>query len=160
MAKDGDLKEIKAKYEKARKKYSLPKFEDIDREFEIRLIDDQGFIIKEVRRAILTHIQNLGNFFMPVLDPHPSELHSLVEMSAFNKHEKDKLFLFYKKLYHLIHKGITTSVISEKAETDFIKEVWKLWPQIKKEAKSYMDKITAEWANHRKKDKIDVHYLG
>jgi hypothetical protein len=160
MVKDGDLKEIKAKYEKARKKYSLPKFEDIDREFEIRLIDDQGFIIKEIRRAMLTSIQNLGTFFLPVLDPHPHELHSLIEMPAFNKKEREKLFNFYRKLSHLVHKGVSTSIVSEESEADFIKDIWKQWPSIKKEAKGYMDKIIAEWANHRKAPKEDVHYLG
>ena len=159
MSKE-ELKEIKAKYEKARKKYKLPKFEDIDREFEIRLVDDAGFIIKEVRRAILNRIMNLATFFNPVLDPHPHELHSLIEMPAFNKKDREKLFNFYKKLSHLMHKGITVSITSEEAEADFIKEIWKLWPHIKKEAKEYMDKITAEWANHRKKPKEDVHYLG
>lgn len=155
-----ELKDIKTKYEKARKKYSLPKFEDIDKEFEIRLVEERGFIIKEVRRAILTHIQNISTFFLPVLDPHPQELHSLMEMPAFDKHEKEKVFNLYKKLSHLIHKGVTVSLNSEKAEADFIKEVWKLWPSLKKEAQKYMKKITAEWANHRKQAKEDIHYVG
>ncbi len=160
MAKDRDLKRIKAEYEKARKKYALPKFEDMDKEFEIRLIEERGFVVKEVRRAILTHIQNLSSFFLPVLDPHLDELHALIEMPAFSKKEKEELFNFYKKVIYLLHKGVTSSVISEKAEADFIKEIWKQWPQIKREASIYMQKITGEWTNQRTIEKEDTHYLG
>lgn len=155
-----ELKQIKAEYEKARKRYALPIFEDMDREFEIRLVEERGVIVKEVRRAIITHLQNFSSFFLPVLDPNPQELHSLIEMNVFNKKEVEELLKFYKKLYHLVHKGLTVSLLSEKAEADFVKEIWEMWPQIKAEAHKYMQKITDEWANHRKRDKEDVHYLG
>lgn len=160
MAKDSDLKEIKADYELARKKYNLPKFEAIDQEFEIRLIDNIGFIIKDVRRAVLTHLQNLSSFFIPALDPTAQDMHSMIEMGALSRQDKDSLFKFYRKLMYLLHEGVTSSIVSEEAEADFIKKVWKMWPDIKKEACKYMKKITDEWANNRKKAKEDTHYLG
>ncbi len=157
---DSELKKLKTKYEKIGAKYKLPKFEDLDSEFEIRLIEDQHFLIKEVRRAILNRIRSISAFFLPVLDPHPSELHSLVEMGAFNSKEKDALFKFYKKLSYWMHRGITVSMISEEAEAKFINDLWKDWPELKTKARGYMEKITDEWLNGKKKEKEDIHYVG
>ena len=78
-------------------------YEDIDREFEIRLMDDSAFVVRETRRAMLNRIQNMSSFFLPVLSPNPQDLHSLVEMGAFNKKEKGMVDNNIRSIMNIVH---------------------------------------------------------
>jgi len=162
MKKDHEhIKLIKEDYEEIRKKFSLPNFEDLDNEFEIRKIDEDGFILREVKRAIIARLQNLAHFFLPVLNPQPHDVHSLVEMGIFNKKEKEKLFKFYKKILYLIHKGVMMNLKTDKDTANFIKDVWKDWPALKAECEKYMKEVTQEWLKEKKKETNQSQgYLG
>jgi len=62
------LDTLKENYEKLSKKYKLPKFEDMDQEFELRKIDEQVFLFKEIRRNMLHKLQNIMSYLEPSLE--------------------------------------------------------------------------------------------
>ncbi len=139
-----EIDELKELYEKARKKYDLPDFDELDREFELRKIED-GFVISEVRKTILDKIHAFTNWIEPVINPHQHSIHSIVESRVFNKAETDEVFNFYKKLYYHLHRGLLAGLQSEKHEAEFIKEIWKIYPELKKEITKFIEKITKSW---------------
>jgi len=157
-----DHEELKKAYAKVRKKYKLiPTFEELDKEFEITLIDPDRihFLIRDINRAINSRLHKCVDSILPIINPHPSSLHSMMETKFFEKQNTAKLFEFYKKIMYLIHKSILSSVKSEKDEANFINEVWKEWPKIKSEMIEYLTKITEGWAKTEKEENRE-DYLG
>ena len=151
---------IKENYEKLRKQYDLPKFEDIDMEFELRKSDETTFLRKEIRRAILHKLQGTLNYLETSLEVNPSSLHSFIESEAFTKTERENATIFYRRIGYLLHKGLKSGLGTEQDEMEFIKELWDEWPQIKEGVKSLMDKIMAAWKKNLPDDDEKQIYFG
>ena len=153
-----NLVKLKEEYKKLQTKYKLPSFDELDEEFEIRKTDYDLFLVREVRRAMCHKLTAIADLIEPILNPAGHSLHSMIETKIFEKEELDDMYKFYKKLWHLVHKGIYLSLVSEKEEAEFIKEMWKAWPEIKKTAEKYAKKISDGWAKEEKEGLSD-HYL-
>lgn len=152
-----EIDELKELYEKAKKEYDLPAFDELDKEFELRKIED-GFIIREVRRKILDKIHAFVEWIAPVVNPSSQSIHSMIEAKLFNKTELDEIFNFYKKIHYYIHKGLVAGLQTEKDEADFIKEVWKVYPELKKEIAKHMEKIAKGWAEAEEESITDDYH--
>ena len=147
--KGEDHEELKKAYAEAKIKYNLiPNYEELDREFEISVIDPDRahFIVKDVKNAICAKIHKFIDNLAPVINPQPSSLHSMVEVKLFEKEEVNDMFAFYKRLMHLLHKSILMALKSEADEANFINDLWKEWPQIKNKMTAYIVKITEGWS--------------
>lgn len=153
-----NLKDIREEYKKLQQKYKLPDFDALDNDFEIRKIPAGLFILKEIRRILVHKLDGACGLLEPVVNPSES-MHSAIESKAFDKNDLEAVFNFYKRLHHLIHKGISTTLENEAKEVEWINEVWKAWPEIKKELQVYVKKITDSWAKAEKETFSDK-YLG
>ena len=159
MERDKDnLEKLKKEFESARAKYGLPSFEELDSEFEIRKIDFDLNLVREIRRAIIHKFSGIADILEPILNPSEANLHSAVESKHFEKEGIDDMFKYYKKLWYHVHDGIVASLVSEKEEAEFIKKMWKIWPEVKKTALTYVKKITESWAKEEKEKRAD-HYM-
>lgn len=156
--REDNLERLKKEFEKVRAKYELPSFDELDNEFEIRKIDFDLFLIKEVRRAVTHRLTAIADLLEPILSPSEHNLHSVIESKIFEKGDVDEMFTYYKKLWHHAHEGIAASLISEKEEAEFIKKIWKIWPEIKKTALGYAKRIAEGWAKEEEERHGD-HYL-
>jgi|GEM_PF-6290464 len=145
-----DLEKLKEEYKALQQKYTLPDFDEIDKEFEIRKIDTNLFLIKEIRRVILQKLDFSVALIEPILNPSPSSLHSFVETKFFAKQNIEPMFDFYKKVWHWMHLGISVSYMQEKDEAEWINDVWKAWPEIKKETGKYSKQIADGWSKVEK----------
>jgi hypothetical protein len=153
--------EVKSAYELARKKYkNLPKFEDINNEFEIIRIDYPEMCLNEIRRLITHILQYFAGDMQAILSPHPQDPHSMMESAAFSKEEKQDIYLLYKKIWYWVHKGMIDSLSYEKESAAFISDFWKVWPSIKKDYTKMMNKVLKEWKKKPTKHKEDNAYLG
>jgi hypothetical protein len=157
--KTNKLEKLKAEYDKLKQKYKLPAFDELNNEFEIYDIKTNAFIIREISRRIIRKAEDFLSLLNPILNPNPNSLHSLIETKIFEKQDLEPMFDFYKKLFQLAHKGITASLESEAAEAVWINEIWKTWPEIKKQIHSYSKKITEGWGKVEKEVFTDK-YLG
>jgi hypothetical protein len=145
-----NLPKLKEEFEKIQQKYKLPKFEELDEEFEIRKIDYDLFLIKEIRRAIMQKLDFMVAVLEPILNPSQGSLHSYVETKIFAKHNVEPMLEFYKKVWALIHRGIYVSYLDEKSEAAWVSEAWKMWPSIKEEAAKYTKQLADGWAKVEK----------
>lgn len=145
-----DLKKLKEEYKILQQKYKLPSFDELDDEFEIRKIDTGLFLLKEIRRVILQKLDFSVALIEPILNPSPSSLHSYIETKFFAKQNIEPLFDFYKKVWHWLHKGISVSYLEEKDEAQWINDVWKAWPEIKKEIAKYSKQLADGWSKVEK----------
>ena len=147
--------ELKNAYAEAKVKYNLiPTFEDLDKEFEISVMDPDRahFIVRDIKRTMCTKLHKFVDYLNPIISPQPSSLHSMIETKFFEKNELDGMFEFYKKIWHLLHKSILTGITSEKDEAEFINLLWGEWPQSKNKMIGYMSKITDGWAKEDKEE--------
>lgn len=160
MAEKNKITELKEKYEEIRKKFKLiPSFEEMDGEFEIREIEKSYFVIpRRICRIMCRRLESIANALEPILNPHQDSMHSAIEIKAFEKKELEEIFQFYKKLWHLIHLGLLESFKSDKNSAEFVNQLWKDWPAIKKQTLGYLEKITKSWTEKDKEE--ESGYLG
>lgn len=156
------LEELKIEYNKLEKKYSLPEFEQLDEEFEIRGIElnKSGILIKAILRWITNKLNIFMNYLEPVVATPPQNIHSLIEIRNISDEDRRRMFEFYKEISVLLHENLSVELKSEKEIAQQIKKIWKLWPRIKKEEISFLEKITMAWEKKEEDQKVKAEYSG
>ncbi len=158
--KESKLEKLKKEYEKVQKKYKLPSFDELDNEFEIRKLDPDLAVIKELRRHMTLRLQAFTDLVEPVLNPQPSSLHSIIETKIFEKQELEPYFNLYKKLWALVHEGLAAWLKSEEEEAGFVRKVIVEWPAMKKDILRFVSKLADGWKKHHEGEKAGDSYLG
>lgn len=151
---------IKKKYDELKKKYSLPSFEEIDKEFEISKIEeDEPFLLHEAMKKVCEKIEAMHGILDKVLQPeaHIADMH---ECNTFSDDEKEKLYDLYKRLMWINRFAVENSMDNDdKKSAEFINTMWKRWAAVKKEFSTAVRKMKESW----EKDSIykeDLKYLG
>ena len=90
--------EIEQEYAKLSKKYKLPKFKDIDAEFEISALDNEKFLIKNILRNILEKLEFYIEIIGGLVHPDGSSISSMYEIRFFSENEKNGMYKLFKKL--------------------------------------------------------------
>lgn len=132
------LVKLKKEYSVFEKKYKLPKFYDLNAEFEVEKIQghETDFLLREIRRTITEKIAAFLKFFELFLNPQAAPLFILSAIKSINVNEKDKIEKIYKKIIALEIKSISLDIsYEEKREADFIKNTYSMWQSIKDELK-------------------------
>ena len=75
--------EIEKEYSNLSKKYKLPKFKDIDAEFEISSLDNEKFLIKNTLRKILEKLEFYIEVIGSLVHPDGSSISSMYEIRFF-----------------------------------------------------------------------------
>ena len=121
-----NLNKIKKDFKKIGKKYKLPKFEELAREFDIEKIAEKetSFLLRDVRRAINEKISAYLHLFETLF------IFSILK----NLEEKEQKIMkeIYSKLvkFQLKVLGLDT-IYNEKEEAQFIKNVYHEWQKLK-----------------------------
>ncbi len=151
--------ETRERYEGLRKKYDLPKFEDINQDFEIIDVEGSFFVLREVRRKIVEKIQLYSKVLESILHPETA-LSDLYECKLFTEEEKDKIYSLYKKMMVIEKSSLETSVDeTDKKTSEYINFVFREWSEIKKELSRITEKLRKGWEKEEI-SKEDVGYLG
>ena len=153
-------KETKTKYEELAKKYKLPSFDSLNNEFEISTIEEKDFLLREIRRKISERIENYIKLLEGVLHPAESALCDMYECGIFLEEEKNQIFVLYKNLMFFDRFSVETSIgEDDKKNSDFIKEFWSQWENIKKELLPIFKNMKESWLKELKV-KTELGYLG
>lgn len=157
-----ELKELKEEYEKLCKKYALPKFEQLDPEFEIRAIEvnKSGVLIKAVLRWMTNKLSLFMNYLEPVISAPPQNIHALIEMRSLSENDRSEMLGFYKEISVLLHENLSVELKSEKEIAQQIKKIYKAWPDIKRREIAFLDKITLAWKKKEETPTVKAEYSG
>ena len=152
--------EIEQGYNKLRKKYKLPKFNEIDSEFEISNLESARFLIKNILRRIEEklefYIEVIGN----LVHPDASSLSTMYEVRYFSDDEKNDMYMLFKKLMKANRSIIELILVSdEKKQTDFLKGFLNEWQDMKKELISHIGKMKDSWEKESTIEE-DLGYFG
>ncbi len=151
-----DIKILKREYDKLKKRYRLPDFEDLDEDFEIRTLDVDkcGILIKAILRSILNRFNSFLGYIDPIINPNPNSMHSMLEIKYISDKDKEDIFKQYKDILYLLHIGLLAELSGEQESAKFIKDIWKVWLDMKSKELKTLKIIANVWNIEDKKTKI------
>jgi hypothetical protein len=146
--------DLKEEYNKL--KYNLPKFKDLDYEFELSSanIKEKNFLIRNVRRRLNDKIIFYCKIIEGLLYPNPNNLIGMLEVKSFDENEKGRMSKIYKKLMEFERESLSLDVNpDEKKEIEFINNLFKEWKKFKEEITKISKKMKESWHLEEKEEK-------
>lgn len=155
MEEKNELGKIKEKYSVLCKKYSLPKFEELNREFGIEKAEkDTDFPLREIIKFLADKFQNYMRFIEGIINPSNASIFVFSMVKLIDNGKKQKLFDAYTKISEREIKLIKLDLESdENLEAEFIKESYKIWLEIKKEIREIIDHVEKNWDSKEEQNK-------
>lgn len=150
---------IKRKYEALRKKHKLPKFEELDFDFEISKIEPGAFLLREIRRKVAEKVQDAGCIIEEALQP-DTNLASLYESRVLDEAEKKQIFELYKKLMATNRLTLELSIKNnDKEDAEFITAFHSEWKKLAPELLRFLKKLKESWEKESEEDE-KLRYMG
>jgi HPt (histidine-containing phosphotransfer) domain-containing protein len=136
---------VESKYRQLQRKYRLPSFEQLDKEFEISCIEQERFLLREIRKKLDEKIDDICKTLEEVLQP-DTNLSGIYESRVFSDEEKKRVFDLYRRLMRLHRQGFELLVKSDdKSDADFVRSVSAEWEKLKKELSQVARKLQESW---------------
>ncbi|MBT3262418.1 hypothetical protein HN992_03235 [Candidatus Woesearchaeota archaeon] len=162
------MKNFKENYKLLQEKYSLPSYEELDKNFEILNSEEKvelSFPLALVRRRMCEKLSWISSGIQTIIQPNPSSLVSIEESSFFTKEEKkEELIKLLKELMHLVRSSVDLDIEnSEEKDAININETFKKWTELKPKIKEFSKKMKDGWKKETKvtkKPKTTHNYLG
>ncbi len=154
------LDDVKKKYGPLCKKYKLPGFDELNKEFEIEKIQEHetDYILREIRKAISEKMSAFLRFFETVLNPVMAPVFIIAALKNLENGEKQKIKEIYEAMVSVEIGTIELDVeYSEKKEAEFIIKASKKWKSIKPDILEIMKIIEK---SHSISEKKGNSYLG
>ncbi len=128
-----NLAELKKLYAGLEKKYELPSFEELNRNFEIEKIRrGQVNLLKTIRKTMMEKIINSMGFMETLLNPMNAPRIYLVYMKSMSNEDRAEVEKIYSILGDLVLGSMGLEIdYDEKKEAEMIKKVVKDWESIK-----------------------------
>lgn len=148
------------KQEYSNLKYKLPKFDDLDYEFEISLanIKNKEFLLRNIRRRINDKIILFCRIIENLIYPNQNNLITMFELKSFSEEEKDNMLKLYKRLMKFERKSLILDVNpDDKEDFEYINNVYRLWKEFKDEILKITEKMERSWGIEDKPLK-DVYF--
>lgn len=156
MDQEFNLKLLKERYSSLKKKYSLPEFDDLNRDFKIEKLADfeSDFLLREIRSQIGESIENFIRMLEALLNPVNVPMFLFPIIKSINADDKEKLIKIHKELGKLVISSIKLMNYSEEKEAEFIKEAFKKWNNFKSDFVKIIEDVEkkAELKSSKKKN--------
>ncbi len=151
---------IEAEYNKLCKKFKLPKFDVIDKEFEISSLENERFLINNILRKIAEKLEIYTEAIGNLVHPDGSSLSSMYEIRFFSDDEKNDMYKMFKKLMK-INREIVELLLDadEKKEADFLNGFFNEWLNMKNDLKTCISKMKESWEKESTIEE-DLGYFG
>ena len=156
------MKDVKKKYETLRKKYQLPTFDNLIREFQVKL-DNPDLVLYDIIQKICDDIcdsvQTLESILFAGSSVDPSTLYE----ANMLKDKRNKIFELFKELMSIRWKGERVKINGKENEmAEFVKTVHKRWTnELKKSFMEICELLEKKWKNvELRKSPTDLMYHG
>ena len=154
--------DLKQEYEKLSKKYNLPKYEELDDQFELlyfHQIIEIKYPLRFVRRRMFDKINSFIVFLQNLVNPNPASLISLEESKFFSDEEKNEIISLIREMIKLERQSVLIDLSStEEKEAKFIKEVYSFWKKHKEKIYKINQKIKENWEKETTSDEKETLY--
>ena len=134
-------------------KHKLPKFEDLDEEFEISIanIKEKAFLSRSIRRRLNDKVIFYCRIIEGLIYPNPNNMIGMFEIKSFSEDEKQILNDYYKKLMKYERESLSLDVNPDgKKDAEYINNLFKEWQYFKKYLIAVTDKMKSSWQTEDK----------
>ena len=128
-----DLKSLKKDYDVLAKKYSLPSFDELDRDFEISKLDKENdFLLRAVRKLMMEKIVNSINFLEMLINHANAPRMYLPYIKTMSIEDRKLIEDIYNSLSHLTLMSLDLEINStEEFEAKLVEKVFVDWNKMK-----------------------------
>lgn len=152
--------DITAQYTELKKKYNLPDFALLDKEFEISAIEKPVFLLRSIRRKISERLDDITKFVDPLIQPDTACFEHLFEYRSFNEGERKELLKHFQTLMALYRSCIDAELsVDEAQDAAVIIRASQEWPPIRQALRPFVQKIIAAWPKSFERKEL-VGYFG
>jgi hypothetical protein len=135
---------IKEDYNKL--KHKLPKFDDINNEFELEFIKDKPFLLRQIRRRMNEKVIFFCRIIEGVLYPTQQHITNVTEIKNFSETKKKEVHKIYKSLMQYERQSLLLDVTPyDKEDVKFINDVFNFWKKTKKEMENIVKLMKESW---------------
>ncbi len=158
MVKDKEescLEQVKKDYAELREKYSLPNFDDLNKDFQIEKVaeTETELLLKEIRRFMFDKFSNYMRFLETLLNPVNASIFTFSVLKTLSVEDKKIAENIYKRLMKLEVDLMEIDIeYSEEKEAEFIKKGFKEWNEVKKSWLKIIRSVKKNWDNSVKND--------
>lgn len=146
-------------YKELKEKHSLPDYNSLNQEFEISSIEEEDFLLRNIRKKILEKIDFTLSIMDDILHPE-SGFSSYKESGAFSESDRNKIIEMYKRLMFFKRSSTELSFDdSDELNAKFINDFMGEWPKMKETSLVFVRKLKESWQKDILKKEI-VGYLG
>lgn len=150
-----ELQQLKKDYSVFEKKYKLPSFEELNRNFEIEKIERQSDILLRIIRAIMMDkIIAIQRFIESILNPANAPRILYKYIKSVSQEETKNLEQVYEKFALLTLKVLSLDVeYNESAEAKMINEIYKTWQDTKDNLNKIIESVQNPKEQQSKREK-------
>ena len=161
MKDESSLDELKQDYEKFKKKYKLPSFQELNEEFDIEKVaaHETDCLLREIRKALMDKVIAYLRFIEMLLNPSNAPMFFLALVKGLTSNDKRILEKVYDKLGAFEIDVIELDCkYSEKEEASFICKIPKEWKGISEDVLKLVEILRRNWT--QKSSKNHKGYFG
>lgn len=127
-----EVKDFKKEFLELQKKYTLPSFEDLDKLFDISLIDTfSSSLIRDIRKKIIDKVVGYVRLAELMLNPSQASPVFMVFLKEVNSEDKKLIDEIFKKFVPLEVEAFKLDVLfDESQEAKFIKDSYDVYDKI------------------------------
>lgn len=132
-------------YTPVQKKYNLPSFDELEREFDL-LQADSEYVLKSIRKQMQEKIEFLADIFSDILQPSPESISQMHECQHVLDDDKELILKLYKELQFYLRKSHEANLINtDEINVDFIRDFAKEYANIKQKSLPIISKLKDSW---------------
>lgn len=152
--------EIEKEYVRLSSKHKLPRFQEIDAEFEISCLESEKFLLKNILKSIGEKLEFYIDIFGGIVHPDGTSMSSMYEMRFFLDTEKNEMYILFKKMMKF-HRQIIEIVLmnNDYEQAKFLNEFVSEWREMKKKLAIYLSKMKDAWEKETSIQE-DLGYFG
>lgn len=150
-----ELKELKREYEKSRKKFKLPSFEELNQAFEIEKLDqDTELLLRIVRKHMMDKIVNSLSFVEMLLNPVSAPRMYQGYVKLMTAQDRKNLEEIYRAFAELVVGSLEREIVyDEKGEAQMILRIFRTWRSIGEDFVKIFENIRRPRGNFVKKER-------
>lgn len=154
---------LRKKYDSLVDKYKLPKYDDVDREFEVSFIskdlEEINFPLRVVRRKMNDRLAMFANGLQNIISPSTTSIISMHESKFFSDDDKECVIDIIKQLMQIERHSLLLDITSsEKEDAEWIIFSYQKWMGLKKHLMKFVEIIRDGW--QKEEQESDQTYFG
>lgn len=140
------MKDLNVKEEYEKLNHKLPRFDDMNNDFELELIKTKHFLLRQIRRRVNEKIIFFCRIIEDLIYPTQQHIINITEIKNFSEERKKKLQEIYRELMYYERVSLMLDVIpDDKKDAEFINDVFNFWRKMKKQMEDVVKIMQESW---------------